>query len=176
VLHTFEGLKDGTHPSGDVTLHGKALYGTTQGGGGFCLGGCGTIYELTRNPAESGIHEQIIWDFGANGVQGIIPVAAATFNARGDLFGITVEGGSSSCGCGVVYGMKPQGNGQWAYQVLHAFVSTDGVTPDSTLTLDSAGNLYGTTSAGGPNEGGVVFELSPVKSRLGESRLNLTDQ
>jgi len=164
VLHTFEGLKDGTHPSGDVTLHGKALYGTMEGGGGFCLGGCGIIYQLMRNPAESGIHEQIIWDFGANGAQGFIPYAAVTFDPHGNLFGITIEGGSLTCGCGVVYGMKPQGNGQWAYQVLHTFVGTDGFEPNSTLTVDSKGNLYGTTADGGPNSDsdGVAFELSPT--------------
>jgi uncharacterized repeat protein (TIGR03803 family) len=36
--------------------------------------------------------------------------------------------------------------------------------PDSALTIDSRGNLYGTTGGGGPDDGGVVFELSPMKS------------
>ena len=165
VLHTFGGNKyGGTDPSGDVTLHGKALYGTTQGGGGQgCLGvGCGTIYKLARNPSGTGVDERVLHAFGANGAQGITPIRAVVFDKRGDLFGITDEGGSPICGCGVVYGMKPQGNGQWVYQVLHTFVGTDGVTPNSTLTLDSAGNLYGTTAGGGPNGGGTAFELSPT--------------
>jgi len=68
----------------------------------------------------------------------------------------------ASCECGTVYGMKPQGNGKWGFAVLHSFVGTDGATPDAALTLDSKGNLYGITGAGGPNEGGVVFELSPT--------------
>jgi uncharacterized repeat protein (TIGR03803 family) len=46
--------------------------------------------------------------------------------------------------------------------VLYAFSGgTDGATPYSTLTPDSAGNLYGTTFAGGGSGIGTVYELSP---------------
>jgi uncharacterized repeat protein (TIGR03803 family) len=165
VLHTFGANKfGGTDPGRDVTLHGKALYGTMQGGGGQgCFGvGCGIIYELTRNPNDSGIDEQVVHAFGANGAQGFTPFATVVFDKRGNLFGITTEGGAPSCGCGVVYGMKAQGNGKWAYQVLHAFGASDGVEPNSTLTLDGKGNLYGTTAGGGANGGGTAFELSPM--------------
>ena len=84
------------------------------------------------------------------------------FDPAGNLFGVTSGGGSSGCGCGVIYGMKPRGDGKWAFGVLHTFVGTDGISPDAPLTLDSKGNLYGTTGGGGPGEGGVVFELSPT--------------
>src|SRR5258708_7184358 len=45
--------------------------------------------------------------------------------------------------------------------VLHRFDSTDGAFPDAGLILDTAGNLYGTTSNGGASNNGTVFELSP---------------
>jgi len=49
--------------------------------------------------------------------------------------------------------------------VLYNFCSqpscTDGGYPDSSLTFDSNGNLYGTTYYGGANGYGAVYELSP---------------
>jgi uncharacterized repeat protein (TIGR03803 family) len=51
-------------------------------------------------------------------------------------------------------------------QTLYDFCSqsncTDGVSPQSSLIRDGAGNFYGTTGGGGANNKGVVFELSPV--------------
>ena len=46
------------------------------------------------------------------------------------------------------------------YKVLYNF-GTPSSTPSSGLITDSAGNAYGTTSAGGYNNGGTVYELSP---------------
>src|SRR5271166_4462116 len=47
--------------------------------------------------------------------------------------------------------------------VLHNFDSngTDGAYPYGTLIFDAAGNLYGTTYAGGANGLGILFELVP---------------
>jgi len=167
VLHTFEGGKDGTDPKGGVTVHQGGLYGTTEAGGAVgCLGsGCGTVYELTRGTGNS-VNEQILRDFGANEEQGITPLGSVAFDVRGDLFGVTADGGNPTyCGggCGVVYGMKPQGNGQWAFAVLHSFIGSDGVEPDYGLTIDAKGNLYGTTLGGGQYGYGVAYELSPVE-------------
>jgi len=47
------------------------------------------------------------------------------------------------------------------YQVIHNFSSTDGSGPFAGLTLDAAGNLYGTTGYGGSHGCGNVFKLSP---------------
>jgi uncharacterized repeat protein (TIGR03803 family) len=163
VLQDFGTSEEGIGAGGGVTLRDHALYGTTQDGGQFgCANlGCGTVFELTHI-AGNGIHEQLLHDFGEQSAQGIAPYAAVTFDPHGDLFGITLEGGSPTCECGIVYGMKPQDNGKWGFEVLHSFVGTDGSTPNATPTLDSKGNLYGTTATGGPGEGGVVFELSPT--------------
>lgn len=49
-------------------------------------------------------------------------------------------------------------------RVIYSFSNngTDGATPRSNLIFDSQGNLFGTTSAGGADNGyGTVFELSP---------------
>lgn len=68
-----------------------------------------------------------------------------------------------------MFELSPGGDGQWTEKTLYQFQGgTDGSTPSSTLIFDSAGNLYGTTQAGGTgscNYGfagcGTVFELSP---------------
>ena len=165
VLYDFPANgKNGGGPNGGLTFHDGGLYGVTLGGGD-CVqtGGCGTVFELTRGSGNS-INEQVAWNFGGeDGAQGALPSVGVAFNKQGDLFGTTGEGGSPSCECGVVYGMKPQGNGKWGYAVLHTFNGTDGYLPDSSLTIDSKGDLLGTTGGGGQYGGGVAFELSPVK-------------
>ena len=56
------------------------------------------------------------------------------------------------------------------FQVLHNFTGgLDGGFPEDGLAFDSAGNLYGTASAGGTSFNcgggcGVAFKLSPTKS------------
>ena len=123
------------------------------------MGGCGTVFQLTRGSGKS-VDEQVIHAFGENGTQGVLPVGAVVSDTHGDLFGATDEGGTA--GDGIVYGLMPQGNGQWEFVVLHTFVGTDGLLPDAGLIMDSKGNLYGETAGGGSNGGGVVFELSPT--------------
>lgn len=61
-------------------------------------------------------------------------------------------------------GISP--NGAWTQSTLYTFCTAgkckDGAQPVfSTLVLDNAGNLFGTTSNGGKHNGGTVFELTP---------------
>src|SRR6516164_6791975 len=66
--------------------------------------------------------------------------------------------------------LKHEPPAQPAFVVLHSFAGypTDGANPYAGLIRDAAGNLYGTTSAGGTNGSacfglgcGTVFKLSP---------------
>jgi len=167
VLHVFqeESNEDGSGPQGGFAARDGGLYGIAFGGGELCvnLGGCGTVFELTRGSGQM-VNEQTIWSFGGqNGTEGINPTVGPTFNSQGDLFGTTGMGGSPSCGgCGVVYGMRQQKNGQWAYYVLHSFTGPDGAVPDSSVLVDAKDDLFGVTGFGGQYDGGVAYELSPV--------------
>jgi len=59
-----------------------------------------------------------------------------------------------------VFELTPSGMA-WTETVLLTFDGTNGENPQAPLIFDNAGNLYGTTFTGGPEAGGVVFELTP---------------
>jgi len=83
-------------------------------------------------------------------------------DASGNLFGTTSAGGVS--GNGTVFELvapKTVG-GAYTEKLLYSFgTGTDGAAPVARVAFDSAGNLLGTTSAGGASNDGIVFELKP---------------
>jgi uncharacterized repeat protein (TIGR03803 family) len=58
---------------------------------------------------------------------------------------------------GTVYELTPSG-GNWIESVIYSFSGDYG--PYVGLTMDAAGNLYGTTRFGGVYQHGTVFKLS----------------
>jgi uncharacterized repeat protein (TIGR03803 family) len=154
---------DGGRPGlGVLAMDGSGgLYGTTLGGGAnWCsFGSCGTVFKLTRG-AHGQWKETVLYNF-RKGATGFGPGAGVVRDQSGNLYGTTIYGGSSQCGCGVVFKLAPQKSGMWKYTVLHAFIGSDGAQPDANLTLDSKGNLYGTAATGGTYGYGVVFEVTP---------------
>ncbi len=122
-------------------------------------------------PASATSKYQVVHEF--HGKDGANSAAALIFDGKGNLFGTTNMGGkySASCpyGCGTVFELSPTSSGSWKEKVLHKFCSldhcADGSFPSAGLTIDSAGNLFGTTGGGGKqscNNGcGTVFELTP---------------
>jgi uncharacterized repeat protein (TIGR03803 family) len=164
VLHSFGAFHDDGQVPGVGALVSDAsgnLYGTTsQGGRNTCVDvGCGTVFKLT--PGTKGDwKETILYNFtdGANGAE---PDAGVVMDKAGNLYGTTTAGGTSSCGCGVVYKLAPNSNGKWSYTVLHRFTGFDGAGPNANLIMDSKGNLYGTTTTGGAGGYGVAFEITP---------------
>jgi uncharacterized repeat protein (TIGR03803 family) len=175
-LYTFTGGTDGGQSQGGLIFDSTgSLYGTTEYGGFTgvegCRLGCGTVFKLTAS--SGGWSESVIYQFVAGGVDGRNPVASLVFDASGNLYGTTQLGGiivSGTCGggCGSVFELSPSG-GAWTEHVLYLFSGKpgDGRSPDANVILDAAGNLYGTTAAGGePSQGycgtgcGTVFMLS----------------
>jgi uncharacterized repeat protein (TIGR03803 family) len=133
------------------------LYGQTAGGGsnnnGFILelspvsGGGWLMTDLHDFSGPDGA--------GGAGAAGIVP--GLIRDSTGDIYGATLFGGGNNDG--VVFRLHKTASG-WHEVVLHSFNGADGLNPDAPLVMDSAGNLYGTTSAGGANGLGVVFETS----------------
>jgi uncharacterized repeat protein (TIGR03803 family) len=99
--------------------------------------------------------EKVLYSF-AGGSDGASPydTGALARDRSGNLYGTTYQGGS--CGAGTVFELTSAG----AETVLHNFcLGGDGGYPFGGVILDSAGNVYGTAEAGGPVNGGIVFEL-----------------
>jgi uncharacterized repeat protein (TIGR03803 family) len=163
ILHQFDCLNgDGCdvfdHPILDAEGN---LYGTTQHGGTSknCDAGCGTVFELQHLP-DGTWKESILRSFGSTGDGAFPGVGALIIDKAGNLYGTTDIGGT--LGGGTVFKLMRGANGQWGETILHNF-ALDG-TGDHVSTgvvMDAAGNLYGTTIAGGdPNCGcGVVYKL-----------------
>jgi uncharacterized repeat protein (TIGR03803 family) len=138
------------------------LWGVTQWGGTYSSG---TVFELYPSGKEWAFRS--IYDF-QGGNDGIAPSGHLVIDRAGDLFGMTVLGGSGLCkqesGCGTIFRLTGSGH-QWAESVVHAFTGgSDGAMPeDASLAADGPGTLYGTTSYGGKYHGlsgfGVVFKL-----------------
>jgi uncharacterized repeat protein (TIGR03803 family) len=178
TLHNFlPGGTDGDYPLAGVVLDSAGnLYGNTQFGGnpqGCYQQGCGVIYELS--PSSSGTWtETILYVFqNLAGNGGSIPSGRIVRDAAGNIYGTTEYGGeiSSNCpapGCGTVFKLS-NNNGTWTRETLHFFGQNagDGKNPIGPLTIDAAGNLYGTTQYGGESLGttisnGMAFKLSTV--------------
>ena len=155
VLLSFDGT-DGADPLANLIFDAAGnLYGTTYAGGSY---GLGTVFELTPSMG-GGWTEKVLHNFG-QGSDGSQPAGGLIFDAAGRLYGTTYFGGSN--GYGTVFQLIPSAGGDWTEKVLHSFSGTDGSNPVyGSLTFDAAGNLYGTTYAGGSYGVGAVFELTP---------------
>jgi uncharacterized repeat protein (TIGR03803 family) len=163
VLYNFQGTNDGSEPESALTFDiGGNLYGTTYDGGGLgtCRdGGCGTAFELS--PSAGGHwSESVLWRF-SGGSDGASPSSGLILSASGQLAGETFTGGPSK-GNGGAFTLAPGAGGQWSLSLLSSFPNTDGDFPPGDLVADAAGNLYGTTSSGGTNAIGAVYQLAPV--------------
>ena len=99
----------------------------------------------------TGATETPVYSF-TGGLDGSDPASQLVFDGSGSAYGTTVTGGTSNCG--TVFKLTPAGGGQWQQSVLLSFdCFNGGKNPYGGVTLDTLGNLYGTTVAGG--SGGV---------------------
>jgi uncharacterized repeat protein (TIGR03803 family) len=159
VVYSFTGGTNGAYPDWGVVTDGKGnFYGTTgEGGDTNCEApyGCGEVFKVTKTGAQS-----VLYAF-PGGEDGQYPDGAPlVVDSAGNIYGTTYEGGNMSCGvgdgCGTVFKLDPSGH----ETILYSFAGgdSDGQYPLAGLVGDSAGNLYGTTIAGG---GGNSGECSP---------------
>jgi len=188
VLHNFTG-PEGAGPQAGLTMDQAGnLYGTTYNGGstaGNChfTSGCGVVFKMTRRGSDWTLTP--LYKFA--GPDGSNPAARVIIAPDGTLYGTTVYGGASNNG--VVFRLQPPATAcksvlcPWTETVVYSFTGgADGANPTyGDLTIDRAGNVYGTTYTGGNTAGncsgsapgcGVVFELSPSGGGWTESVLH----
>jgi hypothetical protein len=178
ILHSFTGgSKDGQGPVGNLVLDSSGnLYGVTQTGGSH---GLGAAYELAK-PVSGAWKETVLYNFGASG-DGSLPQAGLILDSAGNLYGTASSGGQYANG--TAFELVRQATAPWKESILHNFGSTDsdGAIPVAPLIMDKAGNLYGTTMAGGGASAcseigvyggcGTVFKLAKSGSAWTESVL-----
>ena len=156
----------GTWPASSLIFDAAGnLYGTAQQGGDtyacnspYYATGCGVVFMLAPNPDVTWT-ESVPYTF-TGGSDGAYPFAAVIFDSSGNLYGTAPGGGSY--GYGVVFKLTKNTDGTWSESVLHQFTGEkDGANPYASLIFDAAGQLYGTTWAGGAYGFGTAFKLTP---------------
>jgi uncharacterized repeat protein (TIGR03803 family) len=162
VLYTFcsvNGCRDGrlAYYGGLLLDTAGNLYGTTTAGGNHA--NAGVVFELA--PSKDGVWtETVLHRFHENSMDGEFPLGSVIFDAAGHLYGTTWGGGVSNAG--TVFELKRRTSGKWREKEVHLFGrGQDGRGPYANVIFSPAGNLYGTTSAGGVYGGGTVFKLKP---------------
>lgn len=142
VIYSFTGEPDAANPVNGLLIDANGnLYGTAYSGGG---GGNGAVFEVSPN-GSGGFTEQVIYSYSST-------LAGLVMNSTGDLFGTSST---------TVFELAPNGSGGWGSKTIFTFTTVaQGTTPNGTLAIDSNGNLYGTTTAGGKNSDGVAYKLT----------------
>lgn len=173
VIHNFTGGTDGAYPLA-VTLDRQGnIYGNT--GSGY-----GAIYRLKHIGSAWILTPLVTFQAGDNA--GGDP-GAVTIGPNGTLYVENAAGGdfNGQCdlsGCGTVVNLMPPATAcrtalcPWNANLLYTFGnngSSDGNTPLGSVVFDRAGNMYGTTQAGGTAGDGTVYELSHTNGVWTES-------
>ena len=152
LLYTFTGGSDGVGPkSGLIAGSDGNFYGTTTSGGIGTPTTFGTVFKVTPAGTKTVLHL-----FAGQGAgDGSDPSGGLLQASDGNFYGTTQTGGSS--GDGTVFKLTPAG----VETVIYSFTggSADGAAPAAALIQGSDGNLYGTTTGGGPSGYGTVFEV-----------------
>jgi len=155
IIYSFQGGSDGRYPySGLIFDQSGNLYGTTTDGGS---GGGGTVFELS--PSGGGWTFSVLYSLTGPSGCSCGPAWALVMDAAGNLYDTTQGDGAYKLGN--VFKLTNTG-GSWTYTSLYDFTGgNDGWFPISGVTLDTSGNLYGTTYYGGTDNSGVLWEITP---------------
>ena len=159
ILYTFSSTADGVDPESRLVMDPSGnLYGTTvYGGDTSCAApyGCGEVFELMNS---GGVWTKTTLHAFTGAPDGHGPTAGVTFDAHGNLFGTTGNGGSVNTGA--LYELSPT-TGGWNESIVYSFTNgIDGGFVETPVTFDSLGNLYGTAGSGGTAGDGLVYEFA----------------
>lgn len=158
IYGSLAGIK-ADYPASLVSDSAGNLYGTLSPRSCSSVSGCGYVFKLTPG-GSGGWAFSIVHAFSKS--DGADPTGV-TVDSSGNLFVTTAEGATAY---GTLVELSPTGSNSYTMHLLHTFSDSDGRSPLAGVTLDSAGNIYGTASIGGNTtvcvDGcGTVFEVSP---------------
>ncbi len=148
------------------------LYGVASGGG---MNNQGTIFEITTNGAFT-----LLYSFGmvtndmGYALDGSTPYGGLVQGRDGYFYGMTYSGGISNVG--TVFQFSTNGTLTPLYSFTGNGVNDDGASPVSQPLVEGAdGVFYGTTSAGGTNNDGTVFQVTSAGALTILFEFNNTD-
>ena len=175
-LHNFGGTvtnadgktgPDGLKPESGITFDSTGNAFGTSSSGGANGGNCGNVWEVTTSGKYIDLHDfggTVKNSNGKSGPDGTSPLCSVEFDSNGNMYGTTLNGGANNFG--TVWEITKSG----AYLDLHDFggqitdsqgqTANDGINPQANVTIDSAGNIYGTAQAGGAYRDGIVWEIT----------------
>lgn len=133
------------------------LYGTTSGGGN---NGVGTIFQYT--PGTNGSVGRLVTVHSFENTEGTFPYAGLVQTTKGTFYGTTWSGGlykGQPNGQGTIFEFNPSNSILTIAYVFGGNLAAYGGNPFDTL-VEYNGNFYGTTSVGGANGYGTVFEIT----------------
>jgi len=155
TIYSFKGQPDAGFPYGGLTFDASGnLYGTTYYDGANNLG---AVYELAPKPTGEW-KEKVLYSF-KGGSDGSNSISNLVFDAAGNLYGTTSEGG---LGSGTIFRLTPGANGTWTERVAHRFQGPpDGAFAYNGMVADTTGNFYGATVHGGTDDEGAIYKFTP---------------
>ena len=176
TLYAFKSTTDGWNPAAPLTFGpGGILYGATTDWG--LEGGGGTVFQLLPICSDPAC-KQKLWNKTTLYRYGVCDGAGTNgglvLDRSGNIYGTT----TAMCGfTGQVYELSPAQDlqGLWHRTLVHAFAGppTDGRWVLGTLLIDHAGNLYGPTYLGGPDDVGTIYRFSPQANSWKEDLLHV---
>jgi uncharacterized repeat protein (TIGR03803 family) len=153
TLHSFGAAGDGANPYATlVQAADGTFYGTTYSGGAH---GQGTVFAITAAGKMTTLYS---FCSAKKCTDGAAPYAGVIQATDGNFYGTTSQGGASNRG--TVFAITAAGK----LTSLHSFClkknCIDGADPSGGLIQAINGIFYGTTTEGGTNQDGTVFNLS----------------
>ncbi len=148
-LYSFSGGADGGLPeSWLIQASDGNFYGTTSQGG---ANNSGTVFQITSAGTLTTLHSF------TGGADGATPIAGLFQGSDSNFYGMTTRGGANDTG--TVFQITSAGT----LTTLHGFNGgADGGYPLGGVIQGHDGNFYGTTSQGGANRTGSVFQITPA--------------
>lgn len=175
VLYRFQPNHDGQQPHAGLVMDSAGnLYGTTYSGGyysDYCGSGCGTVFKLQQQK-DGSWSESVLLAF--EGTDGGVPLGTLIFDHNANLYGTTSVGldeDKNGVFNGSIFRLSPPSKKgrKWNESVLYRCPADSGPgAPWAGVIRDDAGDLYGTTVAGGSTIYGAVFELVPPTKKGGK--------
>ena len=142
----------GVVQASDGNFYGPAAFGGSYYGSGIS-NGAGTVFEVTPAGVATALHNFVATD-------GQWPQGQLIQANDGDLYGTALKGGAN--GGGTIFKISLAG----AFTTLYNFCAqtncSDGEEPFGQLLQASDGNLYGAATAGGNNNKGTIFKITPA--------------